>query len=279
MLKLLVSSATTLISLFSLFTTPVNARQITFGSGNDTITFSTLSFTTYGGSYTHFWTTKNGKPCKINWRWQIKICDRIISNKVDGVNAADIKSFRLLPNATKAERQFFRFLQTTPWNTYDQGSSFLTRYEKIENKKIHFVTAPGSNKVVCTIDHQILFKVTSVDAPKGYLKTEVCYGKPAYFQLKDLDTSYQSIPAILKKNGVVYTDPYLRSEPKSFFNKNSNVSVGLHPTSTSGIWRIVETKDSQELTTAYDPTAIEGYKDKTFTATYVSESEIKWITE
>lgn len=274
MLKLLVSSATTLISLFSLFTAPVNARQITFGSGNDTITFSTLSYTTYGGSGQYFWITKNGKPCQINWRWDIEICDRIISNKLGVFDEQwDIKSFRLLPNATKAERQFFRFLQTTPWNTYDQGSSFGILGEKIENKKIHFVTAPGSNKVVCTIDHQIFFKVTSVDAPKGYLKTEVCYGKPAYFQLKDLDTSYQSIPAILKKNAMVHSDPYLRSEPKSFFNKNSNVSVRLHPTSTSGIWRIVETKDS------YDPTAIEGYEDKTFTATYVSESEIKWITE
>lgn len=290
MLKLLLSSSTTLISLFTFFIASANARQITFGSGSDTIVYSTLSYTTYGGSYEHSWVAKNGKPCIMLWRGQINVCDRTISmaeNNYDFDKQWDLKSFRLLPNRTKAERDFFHYLQTTPKSQINQGSSF--EFYSSGNKdnfntsyrKFHFVDAIGSNKVVCTRDNNgnLFFVVTSVDAPKGYLKTEVCYGKPAYLQLKDLDTSYQSIPAILKKNAKVYSDPYLKSKPKSFLNQNSDVLVGLHPTNVPKIWRIVVTKNSEEYPIAHDPRVIKSFGKDKFSPTYVSESEIKWITD
>lgn len=285
MFKYLINSTSTfLLILLSFLITSANARQIVFGSGNDTIIFSTLSYTSYGGSYQHYWVIKNGKSCETNWRWGLTICDQLITT-YDYLNdeQGDIQAYTSLPTATKAERQFLHFLQTNADNLFDQPAFFMIRHEKIKSK-IHFVESPGSNKVVCTKDEQIIFEVTSVDAPSGYLKTEVCYGKTAYFQLKDLDTSYQSIPAILKKNATVYDDPFLRTDAKHFVGQDSDWFVGLHPTAISGVWRVVERvveiEDSFYITAAYDPTAIEMYSEKDkFTATYVSESEIRWLDD
>jgi hypothetical protein len=281
MYRKFIAGITTFVSLFYCFTTPLNARQIKFGSGNDTIIFSTLSYTTYGGSYQHYWIIKNGKSCEINWRWTMKICDEPITNETN--DQWNINAYKPLPNATPAERQLLRFLQTA------QPNQILSRNFSLyhqNNQKTHFVKMPGSNKVVCTKNEPILgFSVTSTDAPTGYLKTEVCYGKLAYFRLQDLDKSYQTIPAFLKPDAIVYNNPSLNGISKKLSTRNVDLSVGLHPTNVQGIWRIVAIYDYSQgysQIVKYDQNVLSSYsgsENKSLPPTYVNESEIKWISD
>ncbi|WLT40606.1 hypothetical protein NON20_25565 (plasmid) [Synechocystis sp. B12] len=281
MYKKFIACIATFASLFYCFTTPINARQIKFGSGKDTVIFSTLSYTTYGGSYQHYWIIKNGKSCHINWRWTMKICDEPITNETN--DQWNINAYKPLPNATPAERQLLRFLQTA------QPNQILSRNFSLyhqNNQKTHFVKMPGSNKVVCTKNEPILgFSVTSTDAPTGYLKTEVCYGKVAYFRLKDLDMSYQSIPAFLKSNTIVYDNPSLSGNSKKLSIQNANLRVGLHPINFGGVWRVVAIYDDSQgyhQIVKYDSAVLSREsisQNKNLSPTYVSESQIIWISD
>jgi hypothetical protein len=145
---------------------------------------------------------------------------------------------------------------------------------------------PGSNKVVCTKNDSILgLSVTSIDAPKGYLKTEVCYGKVAYFRLKDLDNSYQSIPAFLKSNTIVYDNPSLSGNPKKLSIQNANLRVGLHPTNFGRVWRVVAIYDDSQgyhQIIKYDSAVLSREsisQNKNLSPTYVNESQIIWISD